>query len=143
MIFYDKNPFGLGETHPLLQKKSKKSQFFSDKEILDQARPMPPPPFLDKLRKKNSFIFLMPPLRSQTQSQYANLIPKQFGLGTYVRPSSAPFQGISQGSNLLRITYLCQSLMAVENYLKVKCQVNQCNVHTLQTFSLLFVHQMA
>ena len=45
---------------PFLKKKSKKISVFSDKEILDSARP-PRPPF-GVFPKKTSFFFLMPPL---------------------------------------------------------------------------------
>ena len=61
MIFYDKSSFGLGETPPLLEKKSKQISVFSVKEILDLARP--PPPLSGKIKKT---VFFMPPLRGPT-----------------------------------------------------------------------------
>ena len=57
---------------PLSKKIPKKSQFFSDKEISDSARPLPPP-FGVFLKKKISFFF-MPPLSAQiNQLFYRNM----------------------------------------------------------------------
>ena len=54
MIFYDKNPFGLGETPPPFGKKiPKKSQFFLLRKFW--IRGDPPPPLSGKLQKKVFF----------------------------------------------------------------------------------------
>ena len=58
MIFYDKNPFGLGETPPLLGKKTKKKLVFFFKEIFGSGG-TPPPPF-GKTKKKADFFYCSP-----------------------------------------------------------------------------------
>ena len=60
---------------PLLKKNPKESQFFSDKEILDWARP-PCPPFGVFLKKKTVYFFWCLPLESGVQPGPLKWLPR-------------------------------------------------------------------
>ena len=80
--FFLLKPFWIGWDPPLSAKKSKKISVFSAKEILDSARP-PPPPF-GETPKKTWFLFLMPPLICSSYTQYKTYINDTNNTGCFL-----------------------------------------------------------